>query len=165
MSKPVRCVPSCAMPCCRERAKCFTSPSISSSQPSDEILESTSFQTHIVNSFTVLMYVCSSIPPRGVSVGAGRNRKEHTGGSLFCQDGFDGLSLHSTHTGLVVAVGSAAVLGVSVISRQWRMLSNIFLNAFASAPTAKVRAPPWLWIVLCGGSINEGFGLLQYFQC
>jgi len=55
-------------------------------------------------------------------VGAGRNKKEHTGGSLFCQDGFDGLSLHSTHTGLVVAVGSAAVLGVSVIS--WNLVCS-----------------------------------------
>lgn len=36
------------------------------------------------------------------------------------------------------------------ISGQHRILSGIFLNVFASALTAKVRAPLGLWIVQCG---------------
>lgn len=71
-------------------------------------------------------------------------------GTALLQSGFDGLPLHSTRTGLVLAAGSAAVLDVSVISGQRRMLAGIFLIAFASAPTAKVRAPLWQWVVLCG---------------
>lgn len=42
------------------------------------------------------------------------------------------------------------------ISGQHRILSGIFLNVFASALTAKVRAPLRLWIVQCGHEFSAG---------
>lgn len=42
------------------------------------------------------------------------------------------------------------------ISGQHRILSGIFLKVFASALTAKVRAPLWLWVVRCGHESSAG---------